>query len=101
MRDYDKKYVYPHPINVFLIGDLDMSIVRFCELTGFKQSTLSSWISRNRPVGQLPVDFILALHLVSNQSLENIINRLLQIEAQYFKNNASHGRHRKKEQLET
>ena len=100
MRDYDKKYVYPHPINVFLIGDLDISIVRFCELTGFKQSTLSSWISRNRAVGHLPVDFLLALQLVSNMSMEEIIDRLLNIEAKYFKNNSKSGKRRKKEKLE-
>ena len=38
-----KKYVYSHPINVFIIGKLGLSVEVFCELYGFKQGTLSSW----------------------------------------------------------
>ena len=37
-----KKYVYSHPINVFIIGKLGLSVEVFCELYGFKQGTLSA-----------------------------------------------------------
>lgn len=52
-----KKYVYSHPINVFIIGKLGLSVEVFCELYGFKQGTLSSWITREREVADLPISF--------------------------------------------
>ena len=34
-----KNYVYSHPVNVFIIGRLGLSVEVFCELYGFKQGT--------------------------------------------------------------
>ena len=31
-----KNYVYSHPVNVFIIGRLGLSVEVFCELYGFK-----------------------------------------------------------------
>lgn len=33
-----KNYVYSHPVNVFIIGRLGLSVELFCELYGFKGS---------------------------------------------------------------
>ncbi len=43
-----KNYVYSHPVNVFIIGRLGLSVEVFCELYGFKQGTLSSWVTREK-----------------------------------------------------
>ncbi len=43
-----KNYVYSHPVNVFIIGRLGLSVEVFCELYGFKQGTLSSWVTRKK-----------------------------------------------------
>ncbi len=47
-------YVYAHPVNVFVIRQLGMTIDEFCELHSYKQGTVSSWITRNRTVKTLP-----------------------------------------------
>ena len=59
-----KKYVYSHPINVFIIGKLGLSVEVFCELYGFKQGTLSSWITREREVADLDLSQYLGHILV-------------------------------------
>ena len=43
-------FVYPYPINVFIISRLGMTVEQFCELHGYKQSTVASWVTRNRTV---------------------------------------------------
>ncbi len=58
-----KKYVYSHPVNVFIIGRLGLSVEVFCELYGFKQGTLSSWVTREKTVASLPIEFLHGLVL--------------------------------------
>ncbi len=33
-------FVYPYPINVFIISQLGLTVEQFCELHGYKQSTV-------------------------------------------------------------
>ncbi len=54
-------FVYPYPINVFIISRLGLTVEQFCELHGYKQSTVASWVTRNRAVKTLPCDFYIAL----------------------------------------
>ncbi|MEJ4258504.1 type III secretion system protein PrgN, partial [Enterococcus faecium] len=71
-----KKYVYSHPINVFIIGKLGLSVEVFCELYGFKQGTLSSWITREREVADLPISFLYALSLASGGNMNEVYDCL-------------------------
>lgn len=79
----DKKYVFPHPINVFLIGDQGMPTEKFCSLYGFNQSRISMWITRERRVDELPVNFIYCLSLAAGSSMEDVYNKLLDYEVKY------------------
>ncbi|WP_338368943.1 type III secretion system protein PrgN, partial [Enterococcus faecium] len=75
-----KKYVYSHPINVFIIGKLGLSVEVFCELYGFKQGTLSSWITREREVADLPISFLYALSLASGGNMNEVYDCLCEYE---------------------
>lgn len=78
-----KKYVYSHPINVFIIGKLGLSVEVFCELYGFKQGTLSSWITREREVADLPISFLYALSLASVGNMNEVYDCLCEYEKEY------------------
>ena len=43
-----KTFVYPHPINAYIIKQLGITVEEFCELHAFSQGTVSSWITRNK-----------------------------------------------------
>ncbi|EGO9032051.1 type III secretion system protein PrgN, partial [Enterococcus faecalis] len=38
-----KTFVYPHPINAYIIKQLGITVEEFCELHAFSQGTVSSW----------------------------------------------------------
>jgi hypothetical protein len=78
-----KNYVYSHPVNAFIIGYLGLSVEVFCELYGFKQGTLSSWITRDKEVATLPIAFLYALTLASGESMENVYEKLCMYEDEY------------------
>lgn len=78
-----KNYVYSHAINAFIIGYLRLSVEVFCELYGFKQGTLSSWVTREREVGDLPVSFIYALSLSAGETMDQVYDRLCTYEEEY------------------
>ncbi len=40
-----KTFVYPHPINAYIIKQLGITVEEFCELHAFSQGTVSSWIT--------------------------------------------------------
>ena len=46
-----KTFVYPHPINAYIIKQLGITVEEFCELHAFAQGTVSSWITRNKKRG--------------------------------------------------
>lgn len=78
-----KNYVYSHPVNTFIIGDLGISVEVFCELYGFKQGTLSAWVTREREVAGLPISFLYALSLAAGDSMDIIYERLCEYEKNY------------------
>ena len=73
-------FVYPYPINVFIISRLGMTVEQFCELHGYKQSTVASWVTRNRAVKTLPCDFLYCLSLSSGWSMDGVYRHLLVLE---------------------
>lgn len=77
-------YVYPHPVNVFVIRQLGMTIDEFCELHSYKQGTVSSWITRNRTVKTLPCDFLYCLSLSSGKSMDKVYQELLLLEEDFL-----------------
>lgn len=78
-----KNYVYSHAINAFIIGHLGMSVEVFCELYNFKQGTLSSWVTRERVVADLPVSFLYALSLAAGETMDQVYDRLCLYEKEY------------------
>ncbi len=80
-----KTFVYPHPINVFVIKRLGMSVEEFCELPNYKQGTVSSWVTRNRTVRTIPCDFLYCLSLSAGLSMDRVYQDLLILEEDYLK----------------
>lgn len=80
-----KTYVYPHPINAFVIGQLGISVEEFCELHGYKQGTVSSWVTRNRSVKAIPCDFLYCLSLSGNVSMDKVYHELLILEEDFLR----------------
>lgn len=78
-------FVYPYPINVFVIRQLGMSVEEFCELHDYKQSTVATWSYRNRPVRLLPCDFLYCLSLASGKSMDMVYQELLVLEEEFLK----------------
>ncbi|EGP4902735.1 type III secretion system protein PrgN [Enterococcus faecalis] len=78
-------FVYPYPINVFIISRLGMTVEQFCELHGYKQSTVASWVTRNRTVKTLPCDFLYCLSLSSGWSMDGVYRHLLVLEEKFLK----------------
>lgn len=77
-------YVYPHPINTYIIGQLGMSVDEFCDLHGFVRSTVASWMTRNKQVESLPCGFIYSLSLASSRPMESVYDELLKLQDQYL-----------------
>ena len=50
-----KTFVYPHPINAYIIKQLGITVEEFCELHAFSQGTVSSWVTRNKKIETLPI----------------------------------------------
>ena len=77
-------FVYPYPINVFIISRLGMTVEQFCELHGYKQSTVASWVTRNRSVKAIPCDFLYSLSLAASLPMDHVYKDLLQLEEQFL-----------------
>ena len=78
-------FVYPYPISIFIISRLGMTVEQFCELHGYKQSTVASWVTRNRAVKTLPCDFLYCLSLSSGWSMDGVYRHLLVLEEKFLK----------------
>ncbi|WP_142425270.1 type III secretion system protein PrgN [Enterococcus casseliflavus] len=78
-------FVYTHPINMYVIQHIAMPVETFCDLYGFKQGTVSSWITRNKTVDSLPVNFIYCLGLASSKPMDFVYQKLLDYEEPYLK----------------
>ena len=78
-------FVYPHPVNVFIIRQLGMTVDEFCELHNFKQGTVASWVTRNRTVRTIPCDFLYCLSLSSGITMDRVYQDLLLLEDEFLK----------------
>jgi hypothetical protein len=88
-------YVYPHPINTFIINQLGLTVEQFCELHGYPQSTVAAWITRNRSIENLPASFLYALSLSAGKKMDNIYSELLQLQEEYQAHLKAHKRTKK------
>jgi len=61
-----------------------MTVEQFCELHGYKQSTVASWVT-NRTVKTLPYDFLYCLSLSSGWSMDDVYRHLLVLEEKFLK----------------
>ncbi|MGH1789495.1 type III secretion system protein PrgN [Enterococcus faecalis] len=79
-----KTFVYPHPINAYIIKQLGITVEEFCELHVFSQGTVSSWITRNKKIETLPVSFIYSLSLSASQTMNQVYSDLLKLQDDYL-----------------
>jgi len=77
-------FVYPHPINTFIIKQLGIPVEEFCELHSIPQGTISSWISRNKKIDTLPIHFLYALSLTAGKSMDTVYSDLLTLQDDYL-----------------
>lgn len=89
-------FVYSHPINVFIIKQLGMTLAQFCELYSHSRGTVSSWITRNRRVESLPVSFIYDLSLAASSNMSSTYEDLLSFQDEYEIYISSIGKRKKK-----
>lgn len=76
-------FVYSHPINVYIIKYLGITVDQFCELYAYPQGTVASWISRQRRIKSLPASFIYDLSLASSMNMTDVYEKLLVLENEY------------------
>ena len=76
-------FVYSHAINAYVIGELGVTVEQFCEMYGFVQSTVASWVRRERLVEDLPVSFIYSLSLAAGKDMSVVYDRLLELQDEY------------------
>jgi len=77
-------FVYPHPINTYIIKHLGIPVEEFCELHSIPQGTVSSWIARNKKVDSLPISFLYSLSLSANKSMDQVYADLLKLQDDYL-----------------
>ncbi|MDT2432727.1 hypothetical protein P7D58_17255 [Enterococcus avium] len=72
-----------HPIKMYIRRDLGITVEQFGKLAGIPQSTLATWIKRERRVEKLPIDFYSALATVRKQRIETVYGELLEWQQRY------------------
>ncbi len=90
-----KTFVYPHPINTYVIKQLGITVEEFCELHDLSQGTISSWITRNKKIETLPVSFIYSLSLSASKSMDQVYLDLLKLQGDYLLHLKRHRRTKK------
>lgn len=73
-------FVYSHPINVYIIKNLGITVEQFCELYAYPQGTVASWITRQRRIKSLPASFVYDLSLASSLNMSDVYEKLLSLE---------------------
>lgn len=73
-----------HPIKMYIRRDLGITVEQFGKIAGIPQSTLATWIKRERPVEKLPIDFYSALATVAKKNLEEVYRDLLTWQKRYY-----------------
>ncbi|MGM0240301.1 MULTISPECIES: hypothetical protein [Enterococcus] len=71
-----------HPIKMYIRRDLGITVEQFGQIAGIPQSTLATWIKRERRVEKLPIDFYAALATVADKKIEIVYKELLQWQQQ-------------------
>ncbi|EGO8900070.1 type III secretion system protein PrgN [Enterococcus faecalis] len=89
------KFVYPHPLNTYIIKQLGIPVEEFCELHSFSQGTISSWITRNKKIETLPVSFIYSLSLSASKTMDQVYSELLKLQDDYLLHLEHHKRTKK------
>jgi hypothetical protein len=91
-----KTFVYPHPINAYIIKQLGITVEEFCELHAFSQGTVSSWITRNKKIETLPISFIYSLSLsAAKPTMDQVYSDLLKLQDDYLLHLERHRRTKK------
>jgi hypothetical protein len=91
-----KTFVYPHPINAYIIKQLGITVEEFCELhTFFSQGTVSSWITRKKKIETLPISFIYFFSLSASQTMDQVYSDLLKLQDDYLLHLERHRRTKK------
>lgn len=88
-----------HPILEFLKKELKMNLSDFSAISGIPQSTVSTWIQRERELNSLPIYFYVALADLSNLRLDEVYNKLIRLESEYKVNQVKTKTFLAKEQL--
>ncbi|MGT9162091.1 type III secretion system protein PrgN [Enterococcus faecalis] len=88
-------FVYPHPLNTYIIKQLGIPVEEFCELHAFSQGTVSSWITRNKKIATLPVSFIYSLSLSASKTMDQVYSDLLKLQEDYLLHLERHRRTKK------
>lgn len=89
-------FVYPHPINTFIIQQLNYTVQEFCEQFQYPQSTVATWVSRERRIESLPVSFIYSLSLATSKSMDWVYHELLKLQEEYDEHKVKFKRTKKK-----
>lgn len=89
-------FVYSHPINVYIIKYLGITVEQFCELYDYAQGTVASWITRQRRIKTLPASFIYDLSLASSTNMSEVYEKLLVLENEYEHFNSKQKNRKKK-----
>lgn len=89
-------FVYSHPINVYIIKYLGITVEQFCESYGYSQGTVASWITRQRRIKSLPASFIYDLSLAASLNMSDIYEKLLILENEYDQFNFKQQQKKKK-----
>ncbi|KAF3370938.1 hypothetical protein [Enterococcus faecium] len=90
-------FVYSHPINVYIIKNLGITVEQFCELYAYPQGTVASWITRQRRIKSLPASFVYDLSLASSLNMSDVYEKLLILENEYDQFNSNQQRKVKKQ----
>lgn len=72
-----------HPLDQ-LLSEYNLSRNKFAQLSGLKPSTIGSYVSRDTPIEKWRVEVIIGLAKVSGLTTDEVIQKLLKYEEEYF-----------------
>ena len=67
----------------FIEEDLNTTTNKFVKKIGSKQSTFSTWKTRNKSVNELPIQLLVDLVAESGLSYEQVLKKLMKYEIDY------------------
>lgn len=72
-----------HPVNMYIRGQVGITVEQFGQIAGIPQSTLTTWVQRKRRVEKLPIYFYAALADVAKQSISEVYQAMLNLQHEY------------------